>query len=164
MKYDEQKWLTLFLLILLIILIHFYKCSQIKPVLSFSLCKTHQSVTSYTFNLVFLNTVAVMVNYGMWHLTGPATRYNCGCLPKGLDGAERGTVFFQETVTEKTLPNRTLIFTILGFFRSKPGHVTRCIDRSVLQFLETGHIPFERGDYRQQKDTIINTPVQDTLK
>ena len=28
-------------------------------------------VTAYPFNLVFLNTVAVMVNYGMWHLTGP---------------------------------------------------------------------------------------------
>ena len=35
-------------------------------------------------------------------------------------------------------------FTIFGPFRSKPGHAPRCINRSVVQFLEPRHTPCER--------------------
>ena len=54
------------------------------------------------------------------------------------------------------IPQKTSMFTFLGLFQSKPGHVPRCINRSVLQFLEPGHIAFETGDCRQQNDTRIN--------
>ena len=57
--------------------------------------------------------------------------YN-GCTIKFLT-VPSGVVFylFPVTVPEKTLPHRTLIFTILGHFQSEPGHVPRCINRSV---------------------------------
>ena len=58
----------------------------------------------------------------------------------------RGVLFFfpGNHPRENFTPANTQFSPFPGHFRSKPGHVPRCINRGVLQFLEPGHVAFER--------------------
>ena len=81
---------------------------------------------------------------------------DCRNRDKGPDGAERGTVSFfrSNRAIENFAPRKPSISPFLGPFWPKPGRVLRCINRSVLQFLEPGHISFERVECREQNDTL----------
>ena len=78
------------------------------------------------------------------------------CTYYGMTTIGNGLYYFEiwplevDFGTSRTPSNST----ILGHFRSKPGHVPRCINRSVLHFLGPGHVLFERGDRREQNDTL----------
>ena len=79
------------------------------------------------------------------------------------DGAKRGTAFFRPKFPKETGSQRTLIFTIFGVnFGRNQTRVVRCINRGVLQFLEPGHLRFERRDHRQRTTPYLENTVQYT--
>ena len=79
------------------------------------------------------------------------------------DGAKRGTAFFRPKFPKETGSQRTLILTIFGVnFGRNQTRVVRCINRGVLQFLEPGHLRFERRDHRQRTTPYLENTVQYT--